>query len=187
MLNKIKLNSYWDYFWLLVVIIFIVVNEIGLHNIAISFYRYYNGTTINYPNYSLQLPKNWAMHIDEDNNSIRVFGDIGEEEPAGPFIIDVMKVNYITSDIMKKWSQCDSMTWYPIETYQGKKLKMVLCSFDFNSTTSTTPKPALALMDANNTMLLSSYEWRPFYNEYYLEVFKSLYIKDNSKIHELDK
>jgi len=157
---------------------------IGPINITNTILRIYNGTEVNIEDYRLSLPENWSI-MSECKQAIRIIGHKSEGFENNKFIIDMYKIALIPKKFIKKWSICDSKSFYPLTTYEGKKLAISLCTFDFNETSEE--KPSLALIDKNGNLIASVYEWKPYFHNEYLDIFKRIKLNQDSSIVEFSE
>ena len=178
-----KLN--FDRILQIIVLIALLVMVIGPQKILYNAFKIYNGSEVNKKDYSIKLPDNWAVRSASSYPSTRIFGFEFDGTEKNTFLIDLYEVNMVPKSFISKWSKCDNKAWYPITTYEGKKLAISLCTFDFNTTTDQ--KPSLMLNDENGSVIASAYDWKPYYHEQYLKVFKSIKINEGSSIVEVQR
>jgi len=185
-INWNSMKKKFDYILIVVVCMLIAIDLIGQKNVYTYLLRLYNGTEVLKKDYSVELPSNWAIRGNYENNqSTRIVGHLSDGSDTNIFLIDLYEYGFAQKNLLTKWTQCDHQSWYPIETTEGKKLALFLCTFDFNTTTEQ--NPSLTLNDADGYIIAAAHDWKPYYNEEYLDVFKSIKFNKNSTIKEISK
>lgn len=164
----------------------IIIDTIGQKSIYVYILRLYNGTEVHTKYYSVTFPENWAIQGHYNNQrSTRIVGHLTDGSNTNIFMIDLYEYGFVRKSLLLKLTQCDHKTWYPLETNEGKKVALSLCTFDFNNTNEQ--KPSLTLVDGNATIIAAAHDWKPYYHNEYLKIFKSIHTKKESHIIDLPK
>ena len=166
----------------LCVVLLLLAYIIGPANILVTALRIYNGTSVQNSDYAIQLPDNLAI-INASSHGTQIVGFKSDANEQNMFYVNLYDLGYVPTALTAKWAKCDHKTWFPLTTNEGKNLALSLCTFDFNK--STSQKPSLMLVDGNRSIIAAAGDWKPYYNDQYLKVFKSIKIINNSAITEL--
>jgi len=166
------------------VALFLAIYIIGPANILVTVLRIFNGTSVQNKDYAIQLPSNWAI-INTCSHGTAIVGFESDANEQNMFHVNLYNLGYVPKALTSKWSECDHKTWFPFTTNEGRSLALSLCTFDFNK--SASQKPSLMLVDGNRSIIAAAGDWKPYYNDQYLKVFKSIKIINNTAILELSK
>ena len=167
----------------ILMLLMVLTLYIGPAKIMNTVLRIYNDTQVDKKDFIVELPNNWAV-FSERGRDTRIIGYSESGADSNTFKVDLYESGIPDNYFLAKWTKCKQRTWIPLETNEGKGLALHICSYDLNTTTNE--KPSLLLTDGNYSAIASVYEWKPYYNEEYLKVFKSIKIKEGASIIELE-